>query len=145
MHTINTQIEIDAPAKQVWKVIADVASYPEWNPFVTEWKGGLAPGEKITIHMAQPGSKPVSLRPTVLKVDADREVVWKGRVLLPGLFDAEHHLEIEPSGPDQCVFRQYEVFRGLLVPFMKSMLDQKTKRGFEQMNRALKERSENVG
>src|SRR5208337_3854746 len=34
MKEIHTEIEINAPAEKVWKVLTDFAAYPEWNPFV---------------------------------------------------------------------------------------------------------------
>jgi len=61
--------------------------------------------------------------------------------LLPGLFDGEHRFVLEPH-EGGTKFTQAEKFRGLLVPLMwKSMLP-KTKRGFEMMNQALKQRCE---
>ena len=32
--SISTQIEIAAPASQVWDELVDGDAYPEWNPFV---------------------------------------------------------------------------------------------------------------
>jgi uncharacterized membrane protein len=34
MKEIHTEIEINAPAEKVWRVLTDFAAYPEWNPFV---------------------------------------------------------------------------------------------------------------
>jgi hypothetical protein len=42
-------------------------------------------------------------------------------------------------------FVQRERFTGLLVPFLAHMLDDKTRRGFEEMNRWLKQRAEKQG
>ncbi len=33
MKEIHTEIEINAPAGKVWRVLTDFPSYPEWNPF----------------------------------------------------------------------------------------------------------------
>jgi hypothetical protein len=43
---------------------------------------------------------------------------------------------------DRVRFVQREAFRGLLVPLFARSLDNSTLRGFEEMNRALKERAE---
>jgi hypothetical protein len=40
------------------------------------------------------------------------------------------------------LFEQSETFTGLLVPIFLRNLDRDTKRGFEEMNRALKNRAE---
>jgi hypothetical protein len=63
-------------------------------------------------------------------------------LLVPGLFDGEHMFEIEELDPDRVLFIQREVFKGLLVPLLARSLDRDTQRGFEEMNRALRERAE---
>ncbi len=30
---IHTQIEIEASAERVWKLLTDLSRFPEWNPF----------------------------------------------------------------------------------------------------------------
>ena len=35
-------------------MLADLASYPEWNPVFREASGPLTPGNKITIQSTQP-------------------------------------------------------------------------------------------
>jgi hypothetical protein len=95
-----------------------------------EFEGVLSPNRTIT------------LRPTVLVADADQELRWLGRLLLPGLFDGEHSFRIEPIGPGLVRFVQTERFRGLLVPFLYPLIRGSTKQGFLAMNQALKNRSE---
>ena len=68
------------------------------------------------------------------------ELRWLGR-LLPGLFDGEHSLRIEPLDGGRSRFVQSERFTGLLVGLVKGTLA-KTEVGFEQMNAALKARVE---
>jgi hypothetical protein len=71
----------------------------------------------------------------------DRELRWLGRLLVPGIFDGEHSLSIEPLESNGSRFVQSERFSGILVGLVKGTL-QKTDTGFEQMNAALKERIE---
>jgi hypothetical protein len=61
---------------------------------------------------------------------------------VPGLFDGEHSFTIQPLGENRVRFVQREAFKGLLVPLFGRSLDSNTQRGFEEMNRALKERAE---
>ena len=58
----------------------------------------------------------MTFRPTVLKVEPNREFRWLGHLLFPGLFDGEHIFTIEPLGEGHVRFTQREVFTGLLVP-----------------------------
>ena len=60
---------------------------------------------------------------------------------MPWLFDGEQAFTIEPSPENLVKFIQSEKFTGLLVPFVGGLL-RDTRRGFEEMNRALKRRAE---
>jgi hypothetical protein len=83
----------------------------------------------------------MTFKPTVRVVETNRELCWLGRLLLPGIFDGEHSLLIEPLDDGRSRFVQSERFTGLLVGLVKGTLA-KTETGFEQMNTALKERVE---
>jgi hypothetical protein len=78
----------------------------------------------------------------VLRVDDRRHLSWRGRTLLPGLFDGHHFFELEPLGPERVRFVHGENFRGLLVPLLARTLRTTTREGFERMNAALKARAE---
>jgi hypothetical protein len=59
-----------------------------------------------------------------------------------GLFDGEHSLTIQQLGENRVRFVQSEAFNSLLVRLLARSLDKSTRRGFEEMNRALKVRAE---
>ena len=42
--------EIDATPEKVWRVLADIANYPEWESGITAVEGTLVEGGRITIH-----------------------------------------------------------------------------------------------
>lgn len=75
-------------------------------------------------------------------MEPQRELRWLGHLFVPGLFDGEHAFIIEALEPGRVRFIQREVFTGLLVPMFSRMLDKDTKRGFMEMNNALKMRAE---
>ncbi|HEV7618193.1 MAG TPA: SRPBCC domain-containing protein [Burkholderiaceae bacterium] len=137
MHRIETQIEINAPAERVWSLLMDFPSYPRWNPFIRSIEGNPMVGQSLNVLIQPPGSKAMRFRPTVLKVEPNREFRWKGKLLVPGLFDGEHYFKLEPKPGGGLVFRQGEVFSGLLVPLLKRSLDGATRQGFIAMNEAL--------
>jgi hypothetical protein len=138
----HSEIEIDAPAERVWHLLTDFASYPEWNPFIRSISGDPATGERLEVRIEPPGGRGMTFRPQVLNAEPNRELRWLGHLLVPGLFDGEHSLTIQPLGENRVRFVQREAFRGLLVPLFARSLDNSTLRGFEEMNRALKERAE---
>jgi len=141
MHQINTQIEITASAEQVWAILSDFDSYPQWNPFIRSIEGELEVGKGLNVFIQPPNSKGMRFKPKVLIVSRYRELRWKGRLLVPGLFDGEHFFKIEDS-PGGVTFQQGEIFSGILQPLFRSSLDGATKQGFIAMNKALKKRAE---
>lgn len=144
MKELHTEIEIDAPAERVWHLLTDFASYPRWNPFIRSIDGRPIPGERLEVRLEPPGGRGMTFKPEVLKADPERELRWLGHLLVPGLFDGEHSFTIRPLAEDRVRFVQREEFKGLLVPLFARSLDANTRRGFEQMNAALKERAESA-
>jgi hypothetical protein len=138
---LRREIEIDAPPERVWAVVTDFGAYPDWNPFIRRISGELREGARLEVRIEPPGARATTFKPTVRAVEANRELRWLGRLLLPGIFDGEHSLRIEPLDGGRSRLVQSERFRGLLVGLVKGTLA-KTEAGFEQMNNALKARAE---
>ena len=141
MRTIETAVDIDAPPDAVWAVIADLAAYREWNPFLVSAEGELQPGARLRITFKSGDRRPVTMRPTVTHVETGRRLCWQGRLLLPHLFDGAHELVVEPVDGARARFVQREEFGGLLVPLLGRLL-RDTAAAFEVMNQALKARVE---
>ncbi|TME30788.1 MAG: SRPBCC domain-containing protein, partial [Chloroflexi bacterium] len=116
MKTLDTQIDIDAPAERVWGTLTNIADYSIWNRFIPHLAGTLAPGERLEVRIEPPGGAAMTFRPTVLAVEAARELRWLGHLLISGLFDGEHQFEIHPLGSGRVRFVQQERFTGVLVP-----------------------------
>ena len=144
MKEIRTEIDIEASAGRVWNSLTDFPAFPEWNPFIRRISGEPKVGTKLEVFMQSSGTRGMTFRPTVMKVERDRELRWLGRLAVPGLFDGEHIFEIEEPAAKRVHFVQRERFRGLLVPLLARSLDRDTKRGFEEMNRALRTRAESI-
>lgn len=141
MREIRTEITIAAPPERVWNTLMEFATFPDWNPFVRAISGTVQQGGRLEVHMQPPGHKESVFRPTVRAVEPNRELRWLGRVLIPGLFDGEHQWKLEPTSDGGTRFIHTEQFTGVLVPFFGTLLADSA-RGFETMNRALKERVE---
>lgn len=139
MKEIRTEVEINASAEKVWKILADFEKYDQWNPFIRKITGKAREGAKIAIHIETPSGKSRRYEPTVTKVDQGRELRWLGK---SWLLNGEHIFAIEPLQGERVRFVQREVFDGLLTSIFGKSLDTDVKQGFEEMNRALKERAE---
>jgi len=139
---LSSEIEINASPETVWKLLTDTSRFPEWNPFIRRLSGELKVGQKLTVFVQPPGGSGTEFKPEVLKVEPGRELRWLGNLMIPGLFDGEHIFQIEPLGDGHVRFHQREIFSGILVPLLKKFLDSDTRRGFDAMNRRLKELAE---
>ena len=142
MHEIETQIDIAATADRVWSILADFPAYANWNPFVRSIDGIARAGSKLRVSIQPVGGAAMAFRPTVLVANAGVELRWLGRLIVPGLFDGEHYLQLFTQAPGRVRFVQGEKFNGLLVGLAKATLERGTRPGFIAMNEALKARSE---
>jgi hypothetical protein len=142
MKSLRTEVVIEAPAERVWRLLADFDRYREWNPFIRHLSGRAEVGARLEVRLQPSGSRGMTIRPTVVAAEPGRELGWLGHLVVPGLFDGEHRFTLEPLGPERVRFVQSEAFGGLLVPLLARYLDTTVRRGFEEMNSALKARAE---
>ncbi|MCB0429874.1 MAG: SRPBCC domain-containing protein [Flavobacteriales bacterium] len=136
MKHLQTQINIQAPADKVWKVLTDFASYPSWNPLIISISGEKRTGAQLEVNISPPEAKPMKFNPRILVFNEGHELRWKGQLAIPGLFDGEHYFLLEGNG-DGTAVTHGEKFSGLLVGLFGGML-KKTEQGFNDMNAALK-------
>lgn len=139
---IYSEIVINAFPEKVWKEFTNFKSYPEWNPFIKSLQGSPEKGNKIEVFLQPPGKKGMLFKPRVLSFEPSHEFRWIGKLFIGGLFDGEHTFLLKDNKDGTTTFIQFERFKGLLIPFMKKMLDRNTLTGFNQMNEALKLRCE---
>jgi hypothetical protein len=140
--TIRSAIEIRAPLDTVWRVLTDFAAYPEWNPHVRRVLGRPIVGGRLTIHSQPSGGRPIVMRPRIVRWSPPNELRWRATFVSRRLFSGEHGFRLESTGADSVRFIQDETFSGLLVPLYARLRLPATRRGFEQVNEALRERAE---
>ena len=114
---ISTQITINAPKNEVWKVLTDFNSYPKWNPFIKLIEGNIAVNERF--HVNIDGMK---FKPKVLCFEKNHKFQWIGHLLFPGLFDGKHTFELIKIDAGTTLFIQREEVKGILIPFFKKKL-----------------------
>ncbi len=140
--SIETEIEIAAPASVVWKELADTDAYEDWNPFVRRISGNLEVGEYLKVTVGAEGNKPMDFTPEVLVASENQELRWVGRLGFKGIFDGEHYFILEETDRGTTVFRHGENFTGLLGYPLIALIREDTHQGFLAMNEALKARAE---
>ena len=132
-----THVAIAAPRARVWAILTDFPSYPSWNPFIRRIEGKLAVGEEINADLHTTNIKPMSVKAKILIVDPNTQLRWLGR--LPGLFSGEHYWKLTDRPDGGTDLEQGEVFRGVMVPFIKP---ERLRVDYEAMNTAMKARAE---
>lgn len=139
---IKTQILINATPEKVWSILTNFDNYPNWNPFIKSLEGEVKVGNKIIARIVPPDSKGMTFNPRILTFEKNKEFKWLGHLLFSGLFDGEHKFELIDNRNGTTTFLHSEKFKGILVPLFKRLIENNSKRGFEEMNRKLKELAE---
>jgi hypothetical protein len=134
---IHSETAIEGTADEVWRVLSDFASYPEWNPGMEQVQGDAKVGTRLHIRFRLNGGRVMTMKPTVLVAEPGRELRWLGRLLMPGIFDGEHRFEIDETAPGRVRFVQGERFKGLMVPFLRKLIEVDTAATFTNVNAAL--------
>lgn len=119
----------------------DFDAFPEWNPFIRHIRGNPEVGARLDVEIGASGTRGMRFRPKVTTVVPNREFRWMGRVGVRGLFDGQHIFELKPPSSLGTRFVQRERFRGLFVRFLARRLEKDVRRGFDEMNRALRNRA----
>jgi hypothetical protein len=140
MTEISAATQIAASPDQVWAVLADLASYPQWNPLFREASGQLIAGNKITLKSIHPvNGRTMTVKASVLAAEPAKELRWRSS--LPGIMTGEHSFTLTPAeGGTRLV--QTETYRGLLAHF-SAKTTSRFQASFQALNQALKERAEN--
>ena len=125
-HHIMTEIEIAATPERVWSVLLDFTSYPHWNPFIREISGPSMKGGSLRVTLTLPGRAAMTFSPTVLAAEEGREFRWRGRLVVPGLFDGEHYFRIESLNPERTALIHGEDFSSLLPGTLLSWIREGT-------------------
>jgi hypothetical protein len=137
--TSTTATVIDAPRERVWDIVTDFASYPAWNPYLTEISGAQRAGESLDIVLATPDHGSRAITATIYVLRPPRKLRWQSRTLVPGLRDLEYEIIVAPLGPDRSQVQQRARYEGLLAVFVD---EEATSVGLERMAAALAHRAE---
>lgn len=146
-HTIFSKtVTIDASAEEVWQVLTDFDSYPQWNPFTTRVvpKGQFQTGNKVDLHVHMPirGDR-ISVE-TVECIEPAKQIAWGMTMGHTCLLKARRDQLISPINDTQCTYQTWDAFRGLLTPLVVKLFGKDMQNGFNGVADALKARCETL-
>jgi len=135
-------VEIDAPPQVVWDVVADFASYPEWNPFCTSVDGAFELGAPIVLHTPHPDHDPdLQTQEWISAIEAPHHLQYNTGDSIPGVH-AVRDQWIEDLGEGRSSYCTVDVFTGEYAQLAYDLQGQWVTDGFNALARALKIRAE---
>jgi hypothetical protein len=133
--SIRTAIEINAPKEEVYAVLADLESYPKWNPYHQKIKGEFKEGADLTIYVTRPDGKEVEVPPHMMRIKENQEITWGGGI--KGIFYGVHSFLLESPEHGKTLLKHNEDFSGFAITFADLPPDVIAE-GYQKMNIALK-------
>lgn len=137
-HTYRSAVEIDAPAKRVWAILADLDGYAEWNPFTPKVETTLVIGEPIVLHVSFDGAKPRRQVEILRRWAPGEELRWTMTMGPAWFFRAERIQTVTALGSDRCRYVTEDAFAGLFSPVVELLYGAKVQRGFDALAAGLK-------
>lgn len=112
--SVRSEVLVDAPIGDVWKVITTPAEYDEWNTVINSVKGKMQEGQEVNFTFHQGEGKSYPIKATVKKVEEQKLVNQFGG--MTGIMTFNHKFILEESG-NQTKLVIHEEYRGAMVPF----------------------------
>ena len=139
MPTYEACASISAPPVAVWRILADVAAWPEWLPTVARVDAldtrSLRQGSRFVVR--QPKLLPATW--VVTELDEPNRFVWKARS--PGLMMTAEHM-VDAQGPSGSSVLLRFSFNGVLGGFLGRVFRPITERYLAQEAASLKRKAE---
>ncbi len=123
-------------------MLTDFAHFRDWNPFIREIIGTVSEGSKLEISITTSSRKNRTYKPTLTKIEPNRELRWYGKGLLPGLLNGERIFTIEQLDQNRVLLLHREVFTGLGAFLAGDRMVNDIRHSFEEMNNAMKKKIE---
>ncbi|MDB5454273.1 MAG: hypothetical protein JWO33_2851 [Caulobacteraceae bacterium] len=138
---IEHRIGIQAPPLVVWDLLADIESWPSWNPIYTQARGRLGYGEALHLTCALPDKQPVEMVATVTEWVPEEQILWTTE---PNrwLLRTTRYLEIDKLTETACIFANGELLQGWGAKSAARQYGRAMYNGFELMGEAVKARAE---
>lgn len=112
--SVRVELTINASPDEIWTVLTDAASYPEWNPIFVSVQGSFDEGAHLAVQMQSPDGGVTLVEPVVKKLVVGQELNQTGGIT--GVLTFDHTWKLD-AVPDGTRVTQYEEYRGIGVLF----------------------------
>jgi hypothetical protein len=129
---------IAAPPQIVWRVLADLEHWADWNPLYVKAEGVLRIGAQLRITQALEGRPHGVIAPTIVDWVPDNQILWR-ITEYRGLITRLRYIEIDKLTDEACIFSNGEDWSGPLAGFVTPELRRALRAGYEAMGEAVRQ------
>lgn len=141
--SVSDKIIINAPSHKIWNTLTDYENYSSWNRAMKFNNHDFGVGNEISFTaFDENGKEMMTMKPTVMRYEKNKAIVWKGKLYISGIFDGTHQFYLKDFGNGSTEFTQKEDFSGLLIPIARFNIIKDTQDRFVLMDKALKNKVE---
>ena len=142
MWTQEAHIAIEASAEQVWAVLTDLASYPNWNRYASAAVGELRVGAEVEIIVPRGKAKPGPVNNRVTELVANERLCWRSLSWYRFIAYGVRCRVLEPQPDGSTIFREVETMYGVMAGTIKRSMGQELLQGLQRECDSLKEEVE---
>ncbi len=143
MKEIRTEIIINTSKEEVWSILTNFRKYPEWNPFIRSLEGQAVKDTRLMATLQLKDRKPMVFKSVVTVSEEKKKFEWLGTTPF-NVVNGRHYFILEEISKKQVKFVHGEQFTGILARPFHKRLAWPTQKGFVEMNKALKNRAEQL-
>lgn len=141
---IDYSVEIDAPSDLVWRVLTDVDSYGEWNPFVPACSTTLEPGSPIDMQVRLVGPNPKAQREYIRSHTPGKEFSYAMKPAPLGVLRSERSHTVTALADGKTRYDSHFQLEGPLSPVVGGLLGGALRKGFGSMTEGVRLRAESL-
>ncbi len=140
-YSYESEIEINASRKDVWKLLTQTENYPLWNPFTVKVETSWELGEEVRLFVQmEPKRKPILQIEYLAIINPEIEIAWG---INWGPFLKAHRTQnLTKISDNQTLYFTRDEIWGILSPVVHLMYGNSIQKGFEEMAKALKRYAE---
>ncbi|MCY7320957.1 MAG: SRPBCC domain-containing protein [Phormidesmis sp. CAN_BIN36] len=138
MPSLYTEIEIDSPKPQVWRILFQKDRWKYWNTFLYDCDRDrpFTQGQETILSLRRVlGEEPIEFQPTVTLIQPDVCLQWFSTI--PG-FRNEHVFELQEVGRNRTKYIHQERFSGALSKLFLPFIRRDEQKGIQRMAWELK-------
>lgn len=137
MKEIENRITIAADIDSVWKMIANLDKWPQWNQNVESISGAPVFGQYIRITMKGENCENHCYKAQIIELTPPYKIRWRARMLFHFLFSNERSIELKQN-EDFVEVHVTERYRGLLLPLFWKKIEGFARGDLTQLLKGLK-------